>query len=374
VLTGLGTTLGVGALVGTLGITSTASAQISQRFDALKATEVVIRDTGGGVIPGDAFPIDTERRLVRLNGVRAAGIMWTVRAEAAVGITPPWVGREEVRMPLIATSSGSLMATRPTFGYGRTLSRMDDRRAERVAVLGVGAAARLGIAIPPETGSVVFVEGRPFTILGVITDVARRSSLLFSILIPPRTATEVWGDLGTDTLEVLVETELGAAKLIGRQAPLALRPSDPDRLIALVPPEPALLGAAIESYVTTLFLLLGALSLAIGAISIGNTTFVSVIERETEIGLRRSLGATRAHVSMQFLMESSLVGAVGGITGTCLGAIVVVVISASNRWTPVMDPRTIFIGISLGAAIGMVSGLYPALKAAKVEPVQALRR
>jgi putative ABC transport system permease protein len=374
VLTGLGTTLGVGALVGTLGITSTASAQISKRFDALKATEVVIRDTGSGVIPGHAFPVDTEQRLVRLNGVRAAGIMWTVTADAAVSITPPWVGRDELRMPLVAMSQGGLEATRPTLGYGRALSQIDDQRAERVAVLGVGAATRLGIAIPIETGSVVFIEGRPFTILGVITDVGRRSSLLFSILIPPRTATDVWGDLGTDTLEALIETELGAAKLIGRQAPFALRPADPDRLITLVPPEPSLLGDAIESYVTTLFLLLGALSMAIGAISMGNTTFVSVIERETEIGLRRALGATRANVSMQFLIESSIVGAVGGIVGTCVGVIVVVLISASNQWTPVMDPRTIFIGISLGTGIGMVSGLYPALKAARVEPVQALRR
>ena len=300
--------------------------------------------------------------------------MWTVTSEAAVSITPPWVGRDELSMPLIASSPGSLMATRPTLGYGRALSQVDDDRADRVAVLGVGAATRLGIAVPPETGSVVFVEGRPFTILGVITDVARRSSLLFSVLIPPRTATDVWGDLGKETLEALIETELGAAKLIGRQASLALRPADPIRLISLVPPEPTRLGAAIESYVTTLFLLLGALSMLIGAISIGNTTFVSVIERETEIGLRRALGATRANVSTQFLIESSLVGVVGGIIGTCLGVIVVVLISASNQWTPVMDPRTIFIGISLGAGIGMASGLYPALKAARVEPVQALRR
>ena len=122
-----------------------------------------------------------------------------------------------------------------------------------------------------------------------------------------------------------------------------------------------------------MLLLLGGLSLIVGAIGIGNITLVSVIERTGEIGLRRAIGATRRHIAAQFLLESASLGVIGGILGASLGILIVVAVSAYQVWTPVLDPAAPFLAPLIGGAIGLVSGTYPALRAARLEPVEAFR-
>src|SRR5690606_13760738 len=109
------------------------------------------------------------------------------------------------------------------------------------------------------------------------------------------------------------------------------------------------------------------------AIGIANVTLVSVLERVGEIGLRRALGAARRHIAAQFLVESTAMGLVGGIIGASLGVLVVVAISASRTWTPILDPWIPLAAPFVGAATGMLAGLYPSLRAAALEPVEALR-
>ena len=122
-----------------------------------------------------------------------------------------------------------------------------------------------------------------------------------------------------------------------------------------------------------MFLLLGGLSLIVGAIGIGNITLVSVIERTGEIGLRRAIGATRGHIAAQFLLESTSLGIIGGILGASLGILFVVAVSAYQVWTPVLDPAAPILAVLVGGAIGLVSGTYPALRAARMEPAEAVR-
>ena len=112
-----------------------------------------------------------------------------------------------------------------------------------------------------------------------------------------------------------------------------------------------------------LFLVLGAVSLLVGAIGIANVTLVSVLERVGEIGLRRALGAGRRHIAGQFLLESTSIGLFGGIMGASIGVLVVVAVSASNDWTPVLDPRVPLGSPLLGAIVGLAAGLYPAWRA-----------
>ena len=122
-----------------------------------------------------------------------------------------------------------------------------------------------------------------------------------------------------------------------------------------------------------MFLLLAIVSLVVGAIGIANVTLVTVMERTGEIGLRRAVGARRRHIAIQFLGESAVIGLVGGVIGASIGLIIVVSVSAIKNWTPVLDPWMPLAAPLLGAVVGLVAGLYPAIRAARLEPVEALR-
>ena len=129
----------------------------------------------------------------------------------------------------------------------------------------------------------------------------------------------------------------------------------------------------MQSDLNVMFFFLGGLSLIVGAIGIGNITLVSVIERTGEIGLRRAIGATRAHIAVQFLLESASMGVIGGILGASAGLLIVVAVSAYQVWTPVLDPLAPFLGPLVGGGTGLLSGTYLALRAAMLEPVEAFR-
>lgn len=142
---------------------------------------------------------------------------------------------------------------------------------------------------------------------------------LLSVIIPSSTALAAYGPPVGQRASMLVETRLGAAQLVARQAPLALRPQEPQRFKAVAPPDPTTLRGGVAGDLNVLFLLLAAISLVIGAVGIANTTLVAVLERTAEIGLRRSLGARPVHIAGQFLTESAALGTLGGLVGTSLG-------------------------------------------------------
>jgi macrolide transport system ATP-binding/permease protein len=241
---------------------------------------------------------------------------------------------------------------------------------DRVAVLGPNAALRLGIVDLKQLPAIAIGDNL-YLVIGILSGVARQPDLLGSVIIPEGTARHDFGLAGPGS--VVVETRIGAASLIAEQTPLALRPDDPAALKIEVPPEPQRVRDAVQGDLDVLFLLLGGLSLIVGAIGIGNITLVSVIERTGEIGLRRAIGATRTHIAVQFLLESASLGVIGGILGASLGILIVVAVSAYQVWTPVLDPAAPFLSPLVGGAIGLVSGTYPALRAARLEPVEAFR-
>jgi macrolide transport system ATP-binding/permease protein len=373
-LTVLGTVIGVGALVATLGLSKTASNQIVGRFDALSATDVVVSPSARAGGAGAAvLPWDAESRLRRLNGVAAAGTLSDVDVRGAlvrsVPINDP-LAAGAIQLPMKAASRGLFAAVHAQLSTGRLFDSGHSRRADRVLVLGANAARRLGITRIDQQPA-VFVGDRLYSVIGLLSSVRRHISLLGAAIMPEGTARREFG-LRAPAL-AQVEARIGAVELIVRQAPTALSPSDPGLLKVAAPPDPRQLRGQVKNDLNALFLLLGGVSLLVGAIGIANVTLVSVLERVGEIGLRRALGAGRRHIAAQFLLESTAMGLAGGVMGASLGTLVIVAVSATKTWTPVLDPWVPLGAPLVGGLIGLISGTYPSLRAAALEPVEALR-
>lgn len=379
VLTILGTVLGVAALVATLGLAKTAGNQIVTRFDALSATTVSVGNRSDSLFrsPGledvSAIPWDAEDRLTRLNGVVAAGTLTLVdtggQLVSSVPINDP-LGQSQFAMDVLAVSPGLFETVGAELRTGRFFDEGHDARHEPVALLGPGVAARLNINRVDQQPA-IFIGDTTLAVIGIIDDVVQEPSLLEAIIIPNGTARELFGT-GAPA-EVHIRTEVGAAYLIGDQAPIALNPGDPSLLRVQVPPEPRAVRSGVESDVNTLFLVLGGVSLLVGAIGIANVTLVSVLERVGEIGLRRAVGAARRHIAAQFLVESAAMGFIGGIIGASTGVLVIVAVSANRQWTPVLDVQVPLLAPLAGAVVGLIAGLYPSWRASTLEPVEALR-
>jgi macrolide transport system ATP-binding/permease protein len=375
-LTVLGVAIGLTALVATVGLTRTAGNRIISQFDRVAATELFITANPGkvtGIVDPKAIPWDSPTRLRRLNGVVAAGTMSEVNiGNALVSSSPVQDPRSQTafKLSVYAASPDLFRAVRAELEIGRLPDPGHSSRADRLAVLGPDAARRLGI-VGLEQLPAISIGDHLYLVVGILRDVARRSELLGSVIIPEGTARHDFGLAGPG--RVVVETKIGAAHLIANQARLALRPDDPRVLKIEVPQEPKRLRDEVQTDLSTMFLLLGGLSLVVGAIGIANITLVSVMERTGEIGLRRAIGATRGHIAAQFLLESTSMGVIGGILGASLGVLITVAVSAYQVWTPVLDPAAPFLAPVIGGAIGLVSGTYPALRAAHLEPVEALR-
>ncbi|WP_406224528.1 ABC transporter permease [Streptomyces canus] len=377
-LTALGTVLGVGAFVAILGLTATASSQIDARFNLLTSTEVSVEDIGGQdaeLVPL-AFPADADARVEALHGVEAAGVYWTVTPPGGaltVRAAPVGDAAAGEQTQVVAASPGVLAAAHPHVRLGRTFDAYHDRTGSRVAVIGSALASRLGITTL-DTQPAVFIGDVPFTVIGIVDDVQRKADLLLSVVVPRTTAERVWGPPTTPRAQMLISTRIGAAAQVAAEAPLALRPDHPEYFKAVPPPDPRTLRTGVTSDLNQLFLLLAAICLVIGAVGIANTTLVAVLERTGEIGLRRALGARGRHITAQFLTESAALGTLGGLIGTALGTLTVLTVAVTRQWTPVIPPLTVTLAPAIGLATGLLAGLYPAWRAARIQPAEALRR
>ncbi len=373
-LTVVGTVLGIGSFVAIVGLSQTTSGQIGKQFSELDATQVTVADTAAShaSVPTLDFPASADQLAGRIHGVVAAGVWWLVQfSRPGISALP---GGAKIGLPVTAATPGLLTASGARLQSGVLFNQFQQRDRQQVAVLGSLAARELGIA-GLQNQPAIFIGGQPFTVIGILHSDQRLQQLNFGVTVPSSTALRLWGPPATDSpAQMLVHTRLGAAKVVARQLPVAVLPTSPAALTATAPSSPAQFQHSVTKSLNTLFLALAGVALVVGAIGIANTTLVAVLERAPEIGLRRALGARPRHIGVQFLAESTALGLFGGLLGACLGVATTLAVTIYHQWTALLDPRVVLAAPLAGGLIGLLAGLYPALRASALEPADALRR
>jgi putative ABC transport system permease protein len=388
VLTMLGTVLGVGAFVAVLGLTATGAGQISHQFTVLEDTTVTVEDNGPannvaapGTNPAIGFPADADQIADHINGVTAAGVWWPVSLPQNSSFTGSLAlsGTASQTVGLLAASPGAVKAMGLSMVAGSSLTTYENDTRQHVAVIDTTTATELGIS-PARLPShpAVFVDGVAYTVVGIYSSAKRVVSDESAMLIPENTALADYGNpepgIGNQNeAQMVIATRTGAAQAVARQVAAAELPTDPTRLVVTSPPNPQNLQSEVSGDLAGLFLILALISLLIGAVGIANTTLVAVLERTGEIGLRRAVGARPRHIAAQFLAESTALGTLGGLIGTCIGVGVVVIFAASKDWTAILNPAYTLPAPLIGSVVGLLAGAYPALRAARISPLAALR-
>ena len=378
-LTLLGVVLGIGSFVAIVGIAQTASGQIGKQFNVLQATQAYVFDVGAAQSaqsghPTVDFPPNADALAKRIHGVVAAGFYWPVQfKQAAVSAFAGGFHASQHSMPVTAASPGLLAAAGVKLVTGTLYNQFHEANAQNVAVVGRSAAASLGIT-SLQGQPAIFIDGQPFTVIGIIASSQRLPQLDVGVTVPASTALRLWGAPTQAQAQMLIHTRLGAAKVVAEQAPVAIRPDNPTLLKSAAAPSAAQLQHNVSTSLNGLFLTLAGIALIVGAVGIANTTLVAVLERAGEIGLRRALGARPRHIGIQFLTESTALGLFGGLIGASLGVLTILGVTIYRHWTALLDPRIVVAAPVAGAAVGLLAGLYPALRASLLEPADALRR
>jgi putative ABC transport system permease protein len=387
-LTMLGTVLGVGAFVAVLGLTATGAGQISRQFTVLEDTTVSVEDNGPannvaapGTSPAIGFPSDADAIAGHINGVVAAGVWWPVvlPSSAEFSGSQALSGATSQTINLLAASPGAVRAMGLDLVAGSPLTVYENNTRQHVALIDTTTARALGISSARlASDPAVFVDGIAYTVVGVYSSASRVVTDESAMLIPEETALADYGNpppgIGSEEeAQMIVATRIGAAKTVAGQLAAAELPSDPSRLVVTSPASPQSLQSEVSSDLNGLFLILALVSLLIGAVGIANTTLVAVLERTEEIGLRRALGARPRHIATQFLAESTALGTLGGLIGTCIGVATVVVFAATKDWTAILNPVYTLPAPLIGSVVGLLAGVYPALRAAATSPLAALR-
>jgi putative ABC transport system permease protein len=366
----LGISIGIASLVAVLAISETSKADLLAKIETLGTNLLT-------VAPGESLTGED----VNLPAAAGSRIRLLDEVESAAGITAvdgltvrrsSYVPEEITGGIFVAAADPQLLRTlEGSTASGRFLGPASERYP--AIVLGAKAAQRLGIA--SVDGPVqVYVSGRLFTVVGVLDPLPLVPELDSAALVGYPVAARLFGT-GRSPTEVYVRAEDGEARVRAAAAllPRAADPWDPGEVAVSRPSDALEAQAAAEGAFTSLFLGLGAVALLVGAIGIANVMIISVLERRSEVGLRRALGARRRHIAVQFLGESFVLGVAGGVVGVALGISATGAYAAYEGLTLLVPTVAVAGGLAAACLLGAVAGLYPATRAARLTPTEALR-
>lgn len=366
ILTSLGIAIGIAAVVAVVGISASGRADLLATLDRL-GTNLVRVSAGQGILGGaPELPSDSPLMAARVGPVEA------VSAAARID--------ERVRrtdlIPELETGGLSVVAVEPdlldVLGGSVSAGRFLDVGSSRLpaTVLGRVAAERLGVG-SLELPQLVTIGSAVFTVVGILDDLELHPDLERSALIGFDAANTIFDGGTLSTLYLRIDP--AAVDDVVEVIPTTVNPRNPDRVEITRPSDALAAREAADASLTQLLIGLGSVALLVGGVAIANIMVMSVMERRMEIGVRRSLGATRAHIRRQFLVEAILLAAIGGVVGVVIGSAITWGFTEARGLTLSVPVEALAGALAIALAIGAIAGLYPAVRAASIPPSQAVR-
>ena len=365
-LSALGIAIGVAAIVGVLGLSASSEAGLLTEIDRLGTN--LLRVSNGQTFSGGTAELSTSAPAMigRISGVTK--VEYTGSTTASVYRSPLIPSFRGGGISVLAAGRDLPAAVGTSLAQGRYLNSATE--AEPVGVLGAAAAQRLGID-RIYAGERIWLGGQWFYVVGILNQALLTAEIDNAVLVGFPAAEHYLGFDGHPST-IYLRSQTDQVATVQSLLAATANPENPEEVDVSRPSAALLARAAAAGALNGLFLSLGAVSLLVGAVGVGNIMLISVLERRSEIGLRRALGATRGHIRIQFLAEAVLLALLGGGVGVAAGATATAVYAATHGWTIVIP--AVAWGGGLGAAllVGAGAGLLPALRAARMSPTEAL--
>ena len=366
-LSAVGIALGVATLVAVTGISGSSRAQLIAEIDAL-GTNMLTVTPGQALGGGQAvLPATAPAMVARIGPVQSAAAIGDVAASVYRNDRIPAANTDAITV--YSATTNLLRTVQGHLARGAFLNQATARFP--AAVLGASAASALGI--DQAGGRVqVWLGGHWFAVAGILEPVSLAPELDRAVLI------------GLPIARSLLHARSAPAEIYVRAAPASVAavegvlaatadPASPQNVAITNPADALTARADATAAFSGLLLALGAVALLVGGVGIANVMVIAVLERRGEIGLRRALGATRTHIAAQFIAESTLLALLGGIAGALLGGFATTGYAYLRNWTAVVPGSALAATVAVALAVGAVAGVYPALRAARLSPAEALR-
>jgi len=370
-LSALGIAIGIAALVAVLGITRSSESALLAEIDQLGTNLLTV--TNGQTLQGQEaeLPGYATAMIRRVAGVEHAAPT-AVLANARVYRTGKVQVYDTGGLAARAADPSLLAVLGASIRQGAFLNTATSRYP--VTVLGFQAAQELGIASVISAGrpARVLIGGQWFTVAGILNPLPLAPEIDRSALVGFPAAAALLGYDGHPS-RIYVRTDVARTAQVASLLGSSADPENPGNVAVSQPSAALSARIAVASTSTALFLALGAVALLVGGIGIANVMVIAVLERRAEIGLRRALGAARRHIAAQFLAEALLLGTLGGVAGLLAGVAVTAAIARARHWTLLIPPLGLWGGCAVAIVIGAIAGLYPATRAARLPPAEALR-
>jgi putative ABC transport system permease protein len=366
-LSALGIAIGVAAMVAVLGLSSSSSAGLLAEIDRLGTNLLTVNNGQNLFGKTTELPKAAPGMISRIGPVNAVQDVGTTSADAYRSPYIPTIDTNAISVQ--AASLHLLPVVGATLAQGRFLNAATAHQA--VAVLGNAAATRMGIdRVYP--GERIWVGGQWFYVAGILKPVVLAPELDSSVLVGWPAAVKYLSFDGHPSTVYLRATQ-NQVNAVHSVLAATANPENPGEVDVSQPSAALVARADAQSALNGLFLGLGAVALLVGGVGVANIMVISVLERRSEIGLRRALGATRGNVRTQFLLEAILLALLGGAVGVAVGTLATVIYATVKHWAIIVPPLAWAGGFGAAIAIGAIAGLLPALRAARLSPTDALR-